>query len=319
MTEKEQLHNAAEIALRECMGLKAKEQVLIVIDEPMVELGEIFYKEALRQRAEAMIIKMETRENHGSEPPTTVAEAMKASDVVLCVTSKSLSHTKARRKANEAGTRVATLPALTADMMSRTLTANYKEIKERSELYGKILTEGKQVRITTAKGTDLTMDINGREGQPDTGIYHRSGQFGNLPAGEAYIAPVEGTTNGKLVIDGAMSGLGILSEPLEITVEDGYAIAVKGKEASKLEEIFKRYGKDARNIAELGIGTNDKAKLTGFVLEDEKVLGTIHVAVGDNSTFGGKVQVASHLDGIITEPTVEIDGEAIIEKGKLLK
>jgi len=82
--------------------------------------------------------------------------------------------------------------------------------------------------------------------------------------------------------------------------------------------ILNKYGKKAKNIAEFGIGTNDQAIITGFTLEDEKVMGTVHIAVGDNSSFGGKVEVNSHLDGIINKPILFIDGEKIIYSGKLL-
>jgi leucyl aminopeptidase (aminopeptidase T) len=128
---------------------------------------------------------------------------------------------------------------------------------------------------------------------------------------------VEGTARGTLVIDGAISGIGVLDEPLMMEVEHGVVVSTSGKNSKALEEIFAKYGPKARNIAELGIGTNPKAKLTGVVLEDEKVLGTIHIALGNNSNFGGTVQVASHLDGMVTKPTVVIDEKVILEEGVL--
>ncbi|MDW7673288.1 MAG: aminopeptidase [Bacillota bacterium] len=313
-----QLQNAARVALEECMATKKEESVLLVIDEPMIELGEIFYEEGRRLGFEIMLVKMIARENHGCEPPRSIASAMANADVVFCITSKSLSHTNARRGACQKGTRVASMPALTEEMMQRTLAADYTKIAKVSNKIAKVLTDGQKVTITSPHGTNLKMEIVTRLGQPDTGLLHQAGDFGNLPAGEAYIAPLEGTTTGKLVIDGAMSGIGILQEPLVMEVEQGQVVSVAGKDSSKLEAIFAKYGDKARNIAELGIGTNHEAKLTGIILEDEKVLGTIHIALGDNSTFGGNVEVASHLDGIITSPSVVIDGKAIMEDGKLL-
>lgn len=317
MLEIAQLQNAASTALVDCLGTRKGEQVLLVIDEPMVELGEIFYEEGRRLGLEVMLLKMSPRDNHGNEPPRAIAEAMAAAQVVFCITSKSLSHTQARKNACSKGARVASMPAVNAEMMQRALAVDYDQMAKLSNKVAQLLTVGRKVKITTALGTDLEMDLADRPGEADTGLLLSKGDFGNLPAGEAYIAPLEGTAHGRLVIDGAMSGVGILAEPLIMKVEQGLVTSVEGKDKGKLEEIFAKYGDDARNIAELGIGTNPRAKLTGNVLEDEKVLGTIHIALGDNSNFGGKVQVASHLDGIITKPTLAIDGQILLNQGEL--
>ncbi|MBS4024237.1 MAG: aminopeptidase [Clostridia bacterium] len=313
----EQLQAAASTALVDCLATKKGETVLIVIDEPMVELGEVFYEEGRRLGFEMMVIKMSARENHGSEPPKTVAVAMAAADVVFCITSKSLSHTQARKDACAKGARVASMPAVTTQMMERALAVDYQAMAKLSQQLAELLTAGKKVRITSPAGTDLELELAGRRGNADTGLLHEPGAFGNLPAGEAYIAPVEGTARGTLVIDGAISGIGVLDEPLMMEVEHGVVVSTSGKNSKALEEIFAKYGPKARNIAELGIGTNPKAKLTGVVLEDEKVLGTIHIALGNNSNFGGTVQVASHLDGMVTKPTVVIDEKVILEEGVL--
>ena len=244
---------------------------------------------------------------------------MKAADVFIAPTSKSLSHTRARREANQNGTRGATLPGITEETMQRTLVANYWKIRERSIKYTEILNKGKRVRLITKAGTNITLSIEGRRAYADTGIYTESGSFGNLPAGEAYIAPIEGTAEGIIVIDGSMAGIGVLDKPIILRVEKGYVSEIsEGRSANILENILNKYGKEAKNIAELGIGTNDQAIITGFTLEDEKVMGTVHIAVGDNSSFSGKVEVNSHLDGIINKPTLFIDGEKIIDGGKLL-
>ena len=153
---------------------------------------------------------------------------------------------------------------------------------------------------------------------PDTGIYHNPGDFGNLPAGEAFIAPVEGTAQGVIVIDGAMSGVGVVEEPIKMTVESGYVTEITGGHGARmLEDAIADLGKPARNIAELGVGTNDRAIITGKVLEDEKVLGTVHLALGNNVGFGGTCDVPVHLDGIILRPTLVIDDEVIIKEGAL--
>lgn len=313
------LRRAARTALRQCMGLESKEICLIVTDTPLRSIGMIFWAEASELGAEAMILEMVPRQRNGEEPPRVVAEAMKSAQVVLIPTSKSLSHTEARKEACKAGARIASLPGITEECMARTLVADYDAIAERSIDLAEVLSSGVRVHLTSARGTDLVMSIEGRTGYPDTGQYLTPGDFGNLPAGEAYIAPVEGTASGVLVVDGAMAGVGLLAEPLVLHVEDGYVSRIEGGEGRVLlEKAISGLGRDALNIAELGIGTNDLAVVTGKVLEDEKAMGTVHVAIGNNSGFGGKIKVQSHLDGILLSPTLEIDGKVVIQDGRYL-
>ena len=153
-------------------------------------------------------------------------------------TSKSLSHTRARREANQNGTKGANLPGITEETMQRTLVANYWKIRERSIKYAEILNEGKRIRLITDAGTNITLSIEGRRACADTGIYTELGSFGNLPAGEAYIAPVEGTTEGIIVIDGSVAGVGVLDEPIILRVEKGYVSEISGGKSTNILEIF---------------------------------------------------------------------------------
>lgn len=301
------------------MAVKAGEQVLVVTDGPCRKIGEVLWLAAKEAGAEAVLLEMEPRENHGQEPPGMVAAAMKSAQVVLLPTFRSLSHTRARKEANQAGARVGSMPMITEDMLARTLSGDYHQIEDSCHHYARLLSEGKMVRIISPGGTDITFSIEGREGWADTGMYHEPRSFGNLPAGEAFVAPVEGTASGMVVIDGSMAGIGRVDVPIELIVENGLAVDIKGGEgAARLKQIVDKHGQQARNIAELGIGLNPNAMLTGLTLEDEKIAGTVHLALGDNSTFGGTVEVDSHLDGVILNPTLEIDGKIIIQDGKLL-
>jgi leucyl aminopeptidase (aminopeptidase T) len=163
------------------------------------------------------------------------------------------------------------------------------------------------------------MPIAGRQAHASSGLFRKKGQWGNLPTGEAYLAPLEGRSEGVVVVDGSMAGVGLISQPLRIVVEGGYATEITGgPEAAVLVSLLEPHGRDARTVAEFGIGTNDKATLTGIILEDEKVMGTIHVAFGDNKSMGGTVRVASHLDGLVKNPTVWFDDTKVMEEGRLL-
>lgn len=305
--------------MRDCMGAREGESLLVISDEGTRSIGRALFDVGREMGLEAMIVEMLPRTRNGEEPPKAIAEIMKHVDILLIPTSKSLSHTVAREEACRNGVRCATLPGISEDCMARTLAADYSKVAARSRKYADILTAGSSVTITNADGTDITMKLDGRTSWPDTGILHTAGDFGNLPAGEAYIAPVEGTANGVFVVDGAMAGSRYVGEKIKLHVENGYATRIEGDEAARaLEAIIAPLPMDARNIAELGIGTNDRAVITGKVLEDEKVMGTIHIAIGDNSHMGGVIAVPSHLDGIVHSPTVVVDGVTIMKSGKFI-
>uniref|UniRef100_A0A7C4U6A6 Aminopeptidase n=1 Tax=candidate division WOR-3 bacterium TaxID=2052148 RepID=A0A7C4U6A6_UNCW3 len=309
------IKKSAEIALKDCLGLKKNESLLVITDTILKDIGKVFFQVGIEIGAEAIYVEILPRLQDGEEPPKSIANALLDVDVAIIPTIKSLSHTKARLEASKKGVRIATLPGITEDILTRTMNVDYYEVKEISEKISIILTRGKNVHVYTDTGTDITFSITGRSAHSDTGILTSPGAFGNLPAGESYIAPIEGTANGIIVIDGSLAGYGLLNRVLKVEVKDGYVESVEGDGSGYLEKIFQRCGKEARNIAEFGIGTNPKAKLTGNILEDEKVMGTVHFAFGNNTTFGGNVYVNSHIDGLVKEPTIEVDDKIIMNKG----
>lgn len=307
-----ELVKSAKTVLADYLGAKEGERVLIVVDEPLRRIGNALFEAGKSLKTEATLVEMLSRQSSGEEPPAMVAQAMLAADIIVLATSKSLSHTRARKEANQKGARVASMPGITEEAMSRTLVEIDSTLAARANLYARLLTEANEVRITTPVGTDLSFSIEGRTALADGGELSLKGSFGNLPPGEAFIAPLEGTARGSLVIDGSMSGVGLLKNPIVIKVAEGIAREISGgEEAKQLKKLVDVHGIKARNIAELGLGLNQFAQLTGSVLEGEKILGTVHIALGDNSTFGGTVEVASHLDGVLLNPTLWLDNQKI--------
>ncbi|MFH0931003.1 MAG: aminopeptidase, partial [Candidatus Zixiibacteriota bacterium] len=243
----EDLMNSAKIAVHNCMGVKKGENVLIITDEPLRKIGQVLWKAAKEIAGEAMLLEIIPRTSNGEEPPPMVAEFMKRFDVILIPTSRSMTHTQARRDACKSGARVATLPGISEDSMKRTLSADYNKIAERSLKLTRILSGKKEARVKTPSGTDITMKIEGRTWEPDTGLYHKPGEFGNLPAGEVYIAPLEGTANGVIIVDGAMAGVGVIKKPIGLIVKDGFVTEISGdKSAKDLEKAIEPFGKPAR-------------------------------------------------------------------------
>ncbi len=300
--------------LKMSLGIKKSETVLIVTDDNKIDIAMAIEKAARKLSDEVLLVKMRPRSRHAEEPPQAVSEAMKSADVVIIPTTKSLSHTDARKEACSAGARIASMPGITDQMLGGAgLKADYTGIKKTSDKVAGMLTMAKKIRIKTHLGSDFTADLSGRKGVADTGILTQKGAFGNLPAGESFIAPVEGKSHGTLIFDGSFAGIGVPERPLKITVEGGRAIKIEG-EKGKLRKMLI----NGDNIAEVGIGTNPKARLIGNVLEDEKVMGTVHVAFGDNYNFGGKTKADIHLDGIIKRPNVWLDDKKIMENGKFV-
>lgn len=314
-----ELLSASVIAIRDCMGATAGERVLIVTDEPLRAIGYALRQAAKDLGHDVVLIEMLPRTTNGEEPPAEIADLMTKVDVVLCPTSKSLTHTDARRAASAAGTRVGTLPGVTEAIMVRCMNADYRRIAERTERICALMERTENIRVQAPAGTDILLPVSGRRAHASSGLFREKGKWGNLPTGEAYLAPLEGQSNGVVVVDGSMAGVGVTTEPIRIVVRDGYATEITGgAEADALKALLEPHGLDGRNVAEFGIGTNDRAMLTGVILEDEKVMGTIHIAFGDNKSMGGTVRAASHLDGLVKHPTVWFDDRKVMDSGRLL-
>jgi aminopeptidase len=304
--------------IRECLGVEAGDEVLVICNPVTEELGALLRINAQGEGAEATLAVISERESHAAEPPGTLAAAMLQADVVLAPTIQSISHTEARRAASEAGVRVASMPGVTEEMLARLMDTNMRDLRKRSTLIASQLSSGGEARITCANGSDLTLGLEGRTAISDAGALSKRGAFGNLPCGEAFIAPLEGTAEGTLVVDGSIAGIGKLEAPVALTVRDGHLIEATGPEGAMLLELLTEHGEEGTNVAELGIGTNEEALLTGNILEDEKILGSAHVAFGASAAIGGTVQVPVHLDCVVLEPTVEVDEMPVVRAGELL-
>jgi len=251
-----ELHSAAVIAVRDCMGVQPGERVLVVTDVKLRTIGYACFEAARSLGNDALLVEMVPRTTNGEEPPAEVAALMAQYDVVLCPTSKSLTHTDSRRNASARGSRIATLPGVTEDAMVRCMNADYHAIAARTFRICDLMRTTKAIRVTAPAGTDIVMPIEGREAHASSGLFREKGLSGNLPTGEAYLAPLEGLSNGVVVVDGSMASVGMVDEPIRIVVRDGYATDITGgAAAARLIDLLEPHGKDARTVAEFGIGT----------------------------------------------------------------
>lgn len=308
------LESTALNVLKKCLNIKKGEKVLIITDKNKEKLADSFFNASKKLTNEVILVKIPVAKVHGTEPPQKVASFMKKFDVIIAPTSKSLTHTKASQNAAKSGARVATLPGITEEITKQSLTADFSKVEKLThKLYSK-LKNAKTIKILTPSGTNIV--LNPRKWILDTGII-KNGSVGNLPAGEIFCAPIERKTDGIIVID-SMRDNGEIYAPkgTNIVVLEGNAAIIVGK--SKLETYFKTI-KNGTNIAEFGIGTNYKAKIIGNILQDEKVMGTCHIAFGNNTSMGGKIYSKMHMDAILFNPTIYADKQLIMKKGIIIQ
>lgn len=315
------LTEACRHALRQNLALRRGESVLIITDAPKLAIGRAFEAAARQLTRDVALIEIAVLGFNGQEPPAGAAAQMLQADVILLPLTRSLSWTKARRQACRAGARIASMARITEDCILRTFTADYDRIKKRANRLADLLDEASRAHVTTNSGTELELNLDGRHAHGRSGgLYTEKGKWGNLPCGEAFIAPVPAGTDGVYFVDASHAGAGPLDEPIRIAVEHGFAVTIEGGAAAeRLRHMLAKVG-DAKayNIAEFGIGCNDRAQVCGVTLEDEKALGTCHIALGSNLLFGGDVDVGVHVDGVLTSPTIALDDRLIMRDGKLL-
>ena len=254
---------------------------------------------------ERLLTKSATTEDLVSARAIVVAST-RAAGVIIALANNSTSHTRFRTLMNATGCRYASLPHFDPEMLFSSMRVDWQDLATRTRRLADLVTEAFCVTLTTPDGTDLVMGVAGRTAKPDDGLLTKPGSFGNLPAGEAFLAPVEGTTEGVLVIEYAPTHR--LDSPLRLTVREGNVVGIQGDDPyrERLEEKFAQNPLN-RNIAELGIGTNEKATRPDNVLEAEKILGTVHVALGDNAGFGGTVSTPFHEDYVLYRPTLVLE------------
>ena len=299
--------------MRQCLAVREGEDVLVVADPRSRELGERFRDEAAAAGADPVLALMDERGNDGAEPPPTIAAALAAADVFLAPTSRSLSHTGARKAASDAGARGATLPGVTADMLARLMSVDFDALTARCRAVADLLEREDAAHLTCPRGSDFRLDLSGRHGISDDGELTARGAFGNLPCGEGFIAPASGEGT---IAASSVPLLGVVEEPVLLRVRGGELAGAEGDGADSFLGALDAHGSRGRNLAELGVGTNDHARLTGNVLEDEKILGTTHVAFGASAGIGGTVSVPIHLDVVVLDATLDIGSTRVLDGGR---
>ncbi|MBW2148414.1 MAG: aminopeptidase [Deltaproteobacteria bacterium] len=312
----------ARILAKQCASIKPGEKVLIITDFLKTGIAEVIAAAVYELGAEVVMTVIAPTKIDGAEPPDAVAMAMKEVDCVIMPVTKSLAHSNAARTAIQEGARVISMAAFTEDQMIKGgLFADFRKEKPTCDKVAQLLTEAKTIHLITEAGTDLTFSVEGRKGNSHCCIVDSPG-FTAVPNIEANLSPVEGTTNGVIVGDGSIPyyDIGVLTEPITFKVKDGFIYEITGGvQAEVISDLMAAQNdKYVYNIAQFAVGLNPMCtELTGVMLNDEGVLGTIHIGIGTSSNIGGQTKAATHFDVLIRKPTVTFDGKLIMEKGEL--
>lgn len=227
----------------------------------------------------------------------------------------------ARRHRFLSASNLQSLPPQNLPAFIKALAADYDAMAKEGALLKEALTRANSVQIKTPAGTDLTMSVRGARAILANATYPEPGTGGNIPGSEVYIAPVENTANGVLVIDGSLRvrrGTILPKAPVTLTIKHGSVTAITGGSAAQeLEETLRwaekraKYPERIRKVAELGIGLNPLASIVGLTVLDEKARNTAHIAFGSNNWFGGTIKSIIHLDQVIKNPRLLLDGKPL--------
>ena len=313
----------ARVLTETCLNLRASDEVLIVTDTNLVDLAEFLATVAGENGSEVAMTIMNPRDAPGVEPPDPVAAAMRAADAVMMLTTVTLAPSRARAEAQYAGARILSLGGYSYDILhSDALRADFKALRPIVERVARRLTEADVARVKSRAGTDIELRLGARGAHALHNICHDPGTMGSPPDVEAYVAPLEDTAEGTVCIDGAINlpEFGLLHEPVRLTLEGGRVIGIDGGvEAGRFKGLLESYeDPEMYRLGELGIGLNPRARLVGNPLIDEGALGTAHIALGLNYTYGGEIRDArTHIDCVFRGPTIELDGESLLEDGRL--
>jgi len=200
------------------------------------------------------------------------------------------------------------MPGITEDMMLRSVNVDFFTMKSTIDLLISALKGAELLHITTEAGTDLSLGVKNRIFSGDIGVI--AGEMCNLPCGEIYCAPVETKASGVVVFDASIGDIGLLKQPLKVFLHKGRItkFECEDEELVKWVEQLSSVDEEARVIGELGIGVNPGARITGNMLEDEKAIGTAHIAFGNNADFpgGGNNHSQIHRDFLFYTPTIEV-------------
>lgn len=307
-----------------CLGVRAGERVVVLVDpetDPFVRAALV--AGLTERRAVPILHELPRYPVPGTEPPAATAEALLAADAAIELTSTFIGSSTARREATNAGRRYLSMPAVTADTfrLGGPYDVDFDALATTTLALARAWELASTYRIVTPAGTDLSGSVEGRKGRALTGVARNPGDYMAPPDIESGTAPVEGSSSGTVVIDGdfLFMGPGPVERPVSLTIRDGLLVSAEGDEAARLQEMIAMCA-DPRmtNLAEVSVGLNPQGTVCGVPMETESTKGSAHVAFGNSISYGGTVAAVAHLDCVMRDATVYLDGVPRIVAGELV-
>ncbi|MDR0400999.1 MAG: aminopeptidase [Treponema sp.] len=352
-TTNSELKRAAEIAVRVSLNVKPGEQVFIVsnLGHEVSVISQAVYDAVLEAGGRPTLMYQPVKSQMDFAEETVLAAFGARPEVFISLSAEKLGKDAAAiarpyvyegrdydhifhlHMYGEKTCRSFWSPSTTIDSFIRTVPIDYAELKRRCAGIKAVLDRAVSLRVVAPGGTDACFGLRNRLAFSDDGDFSQGGSGGNLPAGETFISPENGTAEGIIVFDGSISlykGDLMIREPIRCALEKGFVRTMSGGEeaealratveaaernARDMERAGKLppgqgelYARNARNIGEIGIGLNPAARITGGMLEDEKAFHTCHFAIGLNYDHDAPALI--HLDGLVKNPTITaVDGE----------
>jgi len=309
--------------LDRCLALRAGEQVLLLTDAGTDQRVVEAFEAGVADRGGVPVVsRMPVPDLPGQEPPGTVAAAMRSAGAVIELTSLFIGSSAARREATAAGVRYLAMPGVRMDTFrdGGPLAVDFDAIRGDAERVGAAWADASSYRLITPGGTDLRGSVAGRPGRVLHGLAREPGDYMAPPDIESGTAPVEGSSSGVVVVDADLlfMGEGPLPSPVALHFRDGGLVGVEGDEAGRLQDMLDRCS-DPRmaNLAEASVAFNPNGRVCGVAMETESSRGTAHVALGNSIAYGGTVDAIAHLDCVMRDATLELDGEPVMVAGVL--
>lgn len=325
----EEMRNAAHKALLEVYEVKAEDKILILSDIHCKNIANAFKDASIKIGSAVETFKIDESKRPLKNIPEALLGMLPGKNVVLNILKAFPEEINFRIqwifKVEEGRyRRLGHMPGITDEMMFRSVNVDYKKMKNTADALLKALQNADKIHITTEEGTDLILGVRNRPFVGDVGV--QQSLECNLPCGEVFCGPLETEADGVVVFNASIGDIGLIKEPLKVYISKGRITKFESDDKVLIRRIseMQSVDEDSMVIGELGIGVNPGAVITGNMLEDEKTLGTAHLAFGNNEDFpgGGKNKSSIHRDYLFYRPTIEVHylqgtERLIMKNGKL--
>jgi leucyl aminopeptidase (aminopeptidase T) len=314
---------AFDNVLDQCLAVGPGEEIILLADEG-TDAGVVdgLSNGILERDAIPLVARIPRPRLPGAEPPAAVAAMMLNAAATIELTSLFIGSSAARRAATDGGARYLAMPGVRLDTFrpGGPLAVDFERLRIDAENIGAAWGRAREFRLTSRGGTDLRGSVEDRPGRVLHGMAREPGAYMAPPDVEAGTAPVEGTASGVVVIDADLlfMGEGPLDEPVVLHVTDGRLTGIEGAARGRLESMLERCADDRMvNIAEVSMGFNPAGVVCSVPMETESSRGSAHIALGNSIAYGGRVNAVAHLDCVMRDAVLELDGHVVMAEGIL--